>query len=144
MCRQLCVVTRNDLIATISMTDPFLFITQFNYLFLVDLWLYPWAVQVELFKHPHLLLLQVRNTVYRLPGGRLRPGESGNANGLQHTFNQKYYARLVGGCLHWAIRYIDKSNIGQSTIYFMSYVLSISSTVHSKRLCDMMLQILTA
>lgn len=33
--------------------------------------------QVELFKHPHLLLLQVRNSVFELPGGRLRPSESG-------------------------------------------------------------------
>ena len=33
--------------------------------------------QVELFKHPHLLLLQIRNSIYKLPGGRLRPGESG-------------------------------------------------------------------
>lgn len=33
--------------------------------------------QVELFKHPHLLLLQVRNSIFKLPGGRLRPGESG-------------------------------------------------------------------
>nr|GMC58937.1 pre-mRNA cleavage factor Im 25 kDa subunit 1 [Ipomoea batatas]GMD00052.1 pre-mRNA cleavage factor Im 25 kDa subunit 1 [Ipomoea batatas] len=31
---------------------------------------------VELFKHPHLLLLQVRNSIYKLPGGRVRPGES--------------------------------------------------------------------
>lgn len=34
--------------------------------------------QVELFKHPHLLLLQLRNSIFKLPGGRLRPGESGN------------------------------------------------------------------
>ncbi|KAL4575352.1 hypothetical protein LXL04_022194 [Taraxacum kok-saghyz] len=33
--------------------------------------------QVELFKHPHLLLLQSKNCIYKLPGGRLRPGESG-------------------------------------------------------------------
>ncbi|XP_004243736.1 pre-mRNA cleavage factor Im 25 kDa subunit 1 isoform X1 [Solanum lycopersicum] len=31
---------------------------------------------VDLFKHPHLLLLQVRHSLYKLPGGRLRPGES--------------------------------------------------------------------
>lgn len=31
---------------------------------------------VELFKHPHLLLLQARNSIYKLPGGRLRTGES--------------------------------------------------------------------
>nr|XP_016489374.1 PREDICTED: pre-mRNA cleavage factor Im 25 kDa subunit 1-like [Nicotiana tabacum] len=31
---------------------------------------------VELFKHPHVLLLQVRNSIFKLPGGRVRPGES--------------------------------------------------------------------
>ncbi|CAN4126080.1 unnamed protein product [Withania somnifera] len=31
---------------------------------------------VELFKHPHLLLLQVRHSIFKLPGGRVRPGES--------------------------------------------------------------------
>ncbi|XAR67131.1 hypothetical protein NMG60_11013574 [Bertholletia excelsa] len=34
------------------------------------------VILVELFKHPHLLLLQVRNSVFKLPGGRLKPGES--------------------------------------------------------------------
>ncbi|KAL2945204.1 Pre-mRNA cleavage factor Im 25 kDa subunit 1 [Bienertia sinuspersici] len=33
---------------------------------------------VELFKHPHLLLLQVNNQTFNLPGGRLRQGESGD------------------------------------------------------------------
>ncbi|KAG9156277.1 hypothetical protein Leryth_009150 [Lithospermum erythrorhizon] len=33
------------------------------------------VILVELFKHPHLLLLQVRNSIYKLPGGRLRRGE---------------------------------------------------------------------
>ncbi|XP_059284090.1 pre-mRNA cleavage factor Im 25 kDa subunit 1 [Lycium ferocissimum] len=31
---------------------------------------------VELFKQPHVLLLQVRNFMFKLPGGRVRPGES--------------------------------------------------------------------
>lgn len=31
---------------------------------------------VELFKYPHLLLLQVRNSIFKLPGGRLQSGES--------------------------------------------------------------------
>ncbi|XP_047945433.1 pre-mRNA cleavage factor Im 25 kDa subunit 1 isoform X2 [Salvia hispanica] len=30
------------------------------------------VIVVELFKHPHLLLLQVQNSIYRLPGGRVR------------------------------------------------------------------------
>ncbi|EPS73105.1 hypothetical protein M569_01653, partial [Genlisea aurea] len=34
------------------------------------------TTQVELFKRPHILLLQSRNSIYNLPGGRLRPGES--------------------------------------------------------------------
>jgi len=34
-------------------------------------------MQVELFDHPHVLLLQVRNSSFVLPGGRLRPGEEG-------------------------------------------------------------------
>lgn len=34
-------------------------------------------LQVELFDHPHVLLLQVRNSSFLLPGGRLRPGEEG-------------------------------------------------------------------
>ncbi|XP_052200602.1 pre-mRNA cleavage factor Im 25 kDa subunit 1 isoform X2 [Diospyros lotus] len=34
------------------------------------------VILVELFKHPNLLLLQVRNSVFKLPGGRMRPGES--------------------------------------------------------------------
>lgn len=33
--------------------------------------------QVELFKQPHLLLLQLNNSIFKLPGGRLRRGESG-------------------------------------------------------------------
>ncbi|KAL8209294.1 hypothetical protein R6Q57_006026 [Mikania cordata] len=35
------------------------------------------VILVELFKHPHLLLPQTRNFIYKLPGG---PGESGNSN----------------------------------------------------------------
>ena len=27
--------------------------------------------------HPHVLLLQIGNTFFKLPGGRLRPGEDG-------------------------------------------------------------------
>lgn len=33
--------------------------------------------QVELFKHPHVLLLQIKNSIFKLPGGRIRPHESG-------------------------------------------------------------------
>ncbi|PON84455.1 Cleavage/polyadenylation specificity factor subunit [Trema orientale] len=43
---------------------------------------------VELFKHPHMLLLQVRNSIFKLPGGRLRPGES-DIDGLKRKLSRK-------------------------------------------------------
>uniref|UniRef100_A0A452ZMW3 Pre-mRNA cleavage factor Im 25 kDa subunit n=1 Tax=Aegilops tauschii subsp. strangulata TaxID=200361 RepID=A0A452ZMW3_AEGTS len=33
---------------------------------------------VQEHNHPHILLLQIGNTFCKLPGGRLKPGESGN------------------------------------------------------------------
>ncbi|KAJ9551280.1 hypothetical protein OSB04_015325 [Centaurea solstitialis] len=38
--------------------------------------------------HPHLLLLQAKNCVYKLPGGRLRPGES-DVDGLKRKLSSK-------------------------------------------------------
>ncbi|XP_051149422.1 pre-mRNA cleavage factor Im 25 kDa subunit 1-like [Andrographis paniculata] len=49
------------------------------------------VIVVELFKHPHLLLLQLRNTIYKLPGGRLRPGES-DVDGLKRKLSSKLSA----------------------------------------------------
>ncbi|KDP33872.1 hypothetical protein JCGZ_07443 [Jatropha curcas] len=46
------------------------------------------VILVELFKHPHLLLLQIRNSIFRLPGGRLRPGES-DIDGLKRKLSRK-------------------------------------------------------
>ncbi|KAH7572101.1 hypothetical protein ACOSP7_015117 [Xanthoceras sorbifolium] len=46
------------------------------------------VILVELFKHPHLLLLQVRNSIFKLPGGRLRPGES-DIDGLKRKLTRK-------------------------------------------------------
>ncbi|XP_058106163.1 pre-mRNA cleavage factor Im 25 kDa subunit 1 [Magnolia sinica] len=43
---------------------------------------------VELFRHPHVLLLQVRNSFFKLPGGRLRPGES-EIDGLKRKLSSK-------------------------------------------------------
>ncbi|EES14953.1 hypothetical protein BDA96_07G130400 [Sorghum bicolor] len=43
---------------------------------------------VELFDHPHLLLLQVRNSSFLLPGGRLRPGEE-EVQGLKRKLSSK-------------------------------------------------------
>ncbi|CDY38677.1 BnaC02g23020D [Brassica napus] len=44
--------------------------------------------QVELFKHPHVLLLQYRNSIFKLPSGRLRLGES-NIEGLKRKLASK-------------------------------------------------------
>ncbi|KAB1209371.1 Cleavage and polyadenylation specificity factor subunit 5 [Morella rubra] len=46
------------------------------------------VILVELFKHPHLLLLQVRNSIFTLPGGRLKPGES-DIVGLRRKLSSK-------------------------------------------------------
>ncbi|KAL6008044.1 Pre-mRNA cleavage factor Im 25 kDa subunit 1 [Asimina triloba] len=46
------------------------------------------SIKVDLFRHPHVLLLQVRNSYFRLPGGRLRPGESDIA-GLKRKLSSK-------------------------------------------------------
>lgn len=46
------------------------------------------CLQVELFDHPHVLLLQVRNSSFMLPGGRLRPGEQ-DVEGLKRKLSSK-------------------------------------------------------
>ncbi|TVU06226.1 hypothetical protein EJB05_49427, partial [Eragrostis curvula] len=43
---------------------------------------------VELFDHPHVLLLQVRNSSFVLPGGRLRPSEA-DVQGLKRKLSSK-------------------------------------------------------
>ncbi|CAN8273454.1 unnamed protein product [Cochlearia groenlandica] len=43
---------------------------------------------VELFKHPHVMILQYRNSIYKLPGGRLRLGES-DTEGLKRKLASK-------------------------------------------------------
>ncbi|RZC49597.1 hypothetical protein C5167_018023 [Papaver somniferum] len=43
---------------------------------------------VELFKQPHLLVLQMRNSFFKLPGGRLRLGES-EIEGLKRKLSNK-------------------------------------------------------
>ncbi|KAM7515686.1 hypothetical protein LguiA_005269 [Lonicera macranthoides] len=57
---------------------------------------------VELFKHPHLLLLQVRNSKYKLPGGRLRPGES-DVDGLKRKLSSKLSAEEDSIGLNWEV-----------------------------------------
>ncbi|CAJ1975776.1 unnamed protein product [Sphenostylis stenocarpa] len=57
---------------------------------------------VELFKHPHLLLLQVRNSIYKLPGGRLRPGES-DTDGLKRKLAKKLSVNKDGDESQWEV-----------------------------------------
>ncbi|CAL5437967.1 unnamed protein product [Camellia sinensis] len=57
------------------------------------------VILVELFKHPHLLLLQVRNSVFKLPGGRLRPGES-EVDCLKRKLSSKL---SEGSVLEWEV-----------------------------------------
>ncbi|XP_020098837.1 pre-mRNA cleavage factor Im 25 kDa subunit 1 [Ananas comosus] len=42
---------------------------------------------VELFRHPHVLVLQVKNCFFKLPGGRLRPGEQ-DVDGLKRKLSR--------------------------------------------------------
>ncbi|KAG8367194.1 hypothetical protein BUALT_Bualt16G0047300 [Buddleja alternifolia] len=60
------------------------------------------VIVVELFKHPHLLLLQIRNSIYKLPGGRLRPGES-DIEGLKRKLASKLSAGENGRGPEWEI-----------------------------------------
>ncbi|XVF48951.1 hypothetical protein PTKIN_Ptkin03bG0229400 [Pterospermum kingtungense] len=57
---------------------------------------------VELFKHPHLLLLQLRNSIFKLPGGRLRPGES-DVDGLRRKLSRKLSAGEDGDETGWEV-----------------------------------------
>ncbi|KAK8550327.1 hypothetical protein V6N13_118844 [Hibiscus sabdariffa] len=60
------------------------------------------VILVELFKHPHLLLLQVRNSFFKLPGGRLRPGES-DIVGLKRKLSRKLSATEDGYETEWEV-----------------------------------------
>lgn len=60
------------------------------------------VVLVELFKHPHLLLLQVRNSVFELPGGRLRPSES-EVDCLKRKLSSKLSVDEEGSALKWEV-----------------------------------------
>ncbi|KAA3490314.1 pre-mRNA cleavage factor Im 25 kDa subunit 1-like [Gossypium australe] len=60
------------------------------------------VILVELFKHPHLLLLQVRNSFFKLPGGRLRPGES-DIDGLNRKLSRKLSASEDGNETEWQV-----------------------------------------
>uniref|UniRef100_M8BLK2 Pre-mRNA cleavage factor Im 25 kDa subunit n=1 Tax=Aegilops tauschii TaxID=37682 RepID=M8BLK2_AEGTA len=55
---------------------------------------------VELSGHPHVLLLQVRNSSFLLPGGRLRPAEQ-DVQGLKRKLSSKLAAADRNGDHHW-------------------------------------------
>ncbi|KAL6224217.1 hypothetical protein ACLB2K_003073 [Fragaria x ananassa] len=57
---------------------------------------------VELFKHPHILLLQVRNCIFKLPGGRLRPGEL-EIDGLKRKLSRKLCVNADGDGIAWEV-----------------------------------------
>ncbi|KAK9101412.1 hypothetical protein Scep_024842 [Stephania cephalantha] len=57
---------------------------------------------VELLKHPHLLLLQVKNSFFKLPGGRLRPGES-EIDGLKRKLSSKLSINEDGFDTKWEV-----------------------------------------
>uniref|UniRef100_A0A1D1Z7A5 Pre-mRNA cleavage factor Im 25 kDa subunit n=1 Tax=Anthurium amnicola TaxID=1678845 RepID=A0A1D1Z7A5_9ARAE len=57
---------------------------------------------VELCQHPHVLLLQVRNSFFKLPGGRLRPGES-DIEGLKRKLSSKLSVNESGENDAWQI-----------------------------------------
>ncbi|XP_044464110.1 pre-mRNA cleavage factor Im 25 kDa subunit 1-like isoform X2 [Mangifera indica] len=60
------------------------------------------VILVELFKHPHLLLLEVRNSIFKLPGGRLRPGES-DIYGLKRKLTRKLSLNEDGNEIDWEV-----------------------------------------
>ncbi|XP_061359739.1 pre-mRNA cleavage factor Im 25 kDa subunit 1 [Gastrolobium bilobum] len=60
------------------------------------------VIVVELFKHPHLLLLQIKNSIFKLPGGRLRPGES-DTNGLKRKLARKLSVSEDGYGAEWEV-----------------------------------------
>ncbi|GAB2218094.1 hypothetical protein Droror1_Dr00001312 [Drosera rotundifolia] len=60
------------------------------------------VILVELFKHPHLLLLQVRNSFFKLPGGRLKPGES-DIEGLRRKLCSKLSSDEDSNLMQWEV-----------------------------------------
>ncbi|KAI4335259.1 hypothetical protein L6164_013923 [Bauhinia variegata] len=60
------------------------------------------VILVELFKHPHLLLLQLRNSIFKLPGGRLRSGES-DIDGLKRKLSRKLSVDEGGDGIEWEV-----------------------------------------
>ncbi|CAN6457360.1 unnamed protein product [Victoria cruziana] len=59
-------------------------------------------ILVEQFKHPHVLVLQIRNSFFRLPGGRLRPGET-EIEGLKRKLSSKLSPGTVDPETEWQV-----------------------------------------
>ncbi|KAJ8554449.1 hypothetical protein K7X08_025127 [Anisodus acutangulus] len=57
---------------------------------------------VQEHNHPHILLLQIGNTFYKLPGGRLKPGEN-EIEGLKRKLCSKLAANSPGLQPNWQI-----------------------------------------
>ncbi|KAK2449559.1 cleavage factor CFIM-25 protein [Trifolium repens] len=57
---------------------------------------------VELFKHPHLLLFQIKNSIFKLPGGRLRPDES-DIDGLKRKLTRNLSLDEDGVGTEWEV-----------------------------------------
>ncbi|EMS48336.1 hypothetical protein TRIUR3_19279 [Triticum urartu] len=67
---------------------------------------------VELSGHPHVLLLQVRNSSFLLPGGRLRPAEQ-DVQGLKRKLSSKLASADPNGDHHWQ-EDVDVDNVQNS------------------------------
>ncbi|KAK1399545.1 Pre-mRNA cleavage factor Im 25 kDa subunit [Heracleum sosnowskyi] len=57
---------------------------------------------VQEHNHPHILLLQIGNTFCKLPGGRVKPGES-EIEGLKRKLSSKLSATSAGVQPEWEI-----------------------------------------
>ncbi|KAK9697266.1 hypothetical protein RND81_08G025800 [Saponaria officinalis] len=61
------------------------------------------VILVELFKHPHILLLQVKNSSFKLPGGRLGIGEQ-DIEGLRRKLSRKLSLDDGDNEAEWEVR----------------------------------------
>lgn len=62
------------------------------------------CLQVHEHNHPHVLLLQVGNGQWRLPGGRLRPGEDGTHLSCAHMTVKSQQDRQVCAAVAQIVR----------------------------------------
>uniref|UniRef100_A0A453S4X9 Pre-mRNA cleavage factor Im 25 kDa subunit n=1 Tax=Aegilops tauschii subsp. strangulata TaxID=200361 RepID=A0A453S4X9_AEGTS len=88
---------------------------------------------VELSGHPHVLLLQVRNSSFLLPGGRLRPAEQ-DVQGLKRKLSSKLAAADRNGDHHWqSLHGLDDRGVHWHVveIRIRGQAVSISASEHS-------------